>query len=251
MEALGGRYSRAWREIGTRLPRPKAVLMISAHWFIDSVAVTAMRTPRTIHDFYGFPEPLYQIQYPAAGEPWLAERVAYALAPIDVAGDEDWGLDHGVWSVLRHVFPDADIPVVQLSIDRTKPPQFHFDLGRRLRAIRDEGVLIAGSGNIVHNLRAASFEQSARPLDWALRFNAFAKAAIADGRWDTLIDYQGLGADARQSIPTPDHYLPLLYVLGAAYGDEPVSFFNDEIALSSIGMLGVSIGHAQPGGDRP
>ncbi|HZK98855.1 MAG TPA: 4,5-DOPA dioxygenase extradiol [Caulobacteraceae bacterium] len=251
MEALGGPCAEVWREIGRRLPRPKAVLMISAHWFIDSVAVTAMPTPRTIHDFYGFPEPLYQIEYPAAGEPWLAERVAHALAPIDVARDRDWGLDHGAWSVLRHLFPDADIPVVQLSIDRTRPPEFHFELGRRLRVLRDEGILVAGSGDIVHNLRAANLARDASPLDWAVRFNAFAKAAITDGRWDALIDYPALGDDARRSIPTPEHYLPLLYVLGAAYGDEPVSFFNDEIALSAIGMLGVSIGHAQPGGVRP
>lgn len=186
MEALGGRYAEIWREIGTRLPRPEAVLMISAHWFVDAVSVTAMPMPRTIHDFYGFPEPLYQIEYPAAGEPWLAERVAHTLAPIDVARDQDWGLDHGAWSVLRHLFPAADIPVVQLSIDRTKPPQFHFDLGRRLRALRDEGILIAGSGDVVHNLRAASLSEGAPPLDLALRFNAFAKAAIADGRWEVV-----------------------------------------------------------------
>jgi 4,5-DOPA dioxygenase extradiol len=251
MEALGGRYADVWRARGARLPRPKAVLMISAHWFIDSTSVTAMAKPRTIHDFYGFPEALYQIEYPAPGEPWLAERVAHSLAPTSVDLDDDWGLDHGAWSVLRHLFPDADIPVVQLSIDRTEPPAFHFELGRRLRDLRDEGILIAGSGDVVHNLRAANFADGAPVFDWAQRFNAYAKAAIAGGRWETLIDYPALGDDARRSIPTPDHYLPLLYVLGAAYEDEPVSFFNDEIALSSISMLGVSIGHAQPGGDRP
>jgi len=249
MEALGGRFADAWCGIGARLPRPKAVLMVSAHWFIDAVAVTAMARPRTIHDFYGFPEPLYQIDYPAPGEPWLAERAAHALAPIAVVRDHDWGLDHGAWSVLRHVFPKADVPVVQLAIDRTKPPHVHFDLGRRLRVLRDEGVLIAGSGDIVHNLRAASRAPDATAQDWAIRFNAFAKAAIADRRWQALIAYPGLGEDARLSIPTPDHYLPLLYVLGAAFEDEPVSVFNDEIVLSSISMMGVAIGHAQPGGD--
>ncbi len=251
MEALGGRFADTWRSIGASLPRPKAILMVSAHWFIDSTAVTAMDRPRTIHDFYGFPEPLYQIEYPAPGEPWLAERVASALAPTMVGLDQDWGLDHGTWSVLRHAFPDADIPVVQLSIDRTEPPAFHFELGRRLRDLRDEGILIAGSGDIVHNLRAANFAEGALVLDWADRFNAYARAAIAEGRWESLIDYPALGEDARRSIPTPDHYLPLLYVLGAAYADEPVAFFNDEIALSSISMTGVSIGRAQPGGDRP
>jgi 4,5-DOPA dioxygenase extradiol len=250
MEALGGPFADVWRVLGASLPRPKAVLMISAHWFIDSTAVTAMAKPRTIHDFYGFPEPLYQLEYPAPGEPWLAERVARSLAPTFVGLDQDWGLDHGAWSVLRHMFPDADIPVVQLSIDRTEPPTFHFELGRRLRDLRDEGILIAGSGDVVHNLRAANFAAGAPVFDWAQRFNAFAKSAIAGGRWQDLIEYPALGEDARRSIPTPEHYLPLLYVLGAAYEDEPVSFFNDEIALSSISMLGVSIGHAQPGGDR-
>ena len=250
METLGGHFADAWRRLGAGLPRPKAVLMISAHWFIDSTAVTAMPTPRTIHDFYGFPEPLFEIQYPAPGEPWLAERVAHALAPTLVVQDQDWGLDHGTWSVLRHMFPDADIPVVQLSIDRTQPPAFHFDLGRRLRGLRDEGVLVVGSGDVVHNLRAANFAAGAPVFDWAERFNAFAKAAIASRRWGDLVNYPDLGEDAHRSIPTPDHYLPLLYVLGAAYEDEPVSFFTDEIALSSISMLGASIGHAQPGGDR-
>jgi 4,5-DOPA dioxygenase extradiol len=250
LEALGGRFANAWRELGSALPRPKAVLMISAHWFIDSTSVTAMARPRTIHDFYGFPEPLYQIEYSAPGEPWLAERVAHALAPTAVALDQDWGLDHGSWSVLRHAFPNADIPVVQLSVDRTEPPAFHFKLGRRLRDLRDEGILIAGSGDVVHNLRAANFADGAPALDWATRFNTYIKGAIAGRRWDELIDYPKLGDDARRSIPTPDHYLPLLYVLGAGYEDEPVSFFADEIALSSISMLGVSIGHAQPGGDH-
>jgi 4,5-DOPA dioxygenase extradiol len=225
--------------------------MVSAHWYIDATAVTAMPAPRTIHDFYGFPETLYQIRYPAPGDPWLAERVAQLLAPLEVLQDQDWGLDHGAWSVLRHVFPAADVPVVQLSIDRTKPPGFHYELGRRLRELRDEGVLIAGSGDVVHNLRAASLDGGAQPYDWAVRFNDVVRKAIADHSWEPLIDYQALGPDALQSIPTPEHYLPLLYTLGAAYDDEPVVFFNDEIALRSISMLGISIGHAQPGsGDR-
>ncbi|MDE2302776.1 MAG: 4,5-DOPA dioxygenase extradiol [Sphingomonadales bacterium] len=242
METLGGRFAQAWRDLGARLPRPRAVLVVSAHWFIADVAVTAMARPRTIHDFHGFAPELHRIHYPAPGAPWLAARVADALAPMPVNQNADWGLDHGAWAVLRHLFPDADIPVVQFSIDRTRPGAAHFDLGRRLRALRDEGILIIGSGDVVHNLRAASFADDAPVLDWAERFNAFVKAAISARRWDELIDYAALGDDARLSIPTPDHYLPLLYVLGCAHEEEQVSFFTDEIALSSISMLGVSIG---------
>jgi 4,5-DOPA dioxygenase extradiol len=248
MEALGGHYADVWRSLGETLPRPRAVLMISAHWYIEATAVTAMTAPRTIHDFYGFPEALYQIAYPAPGEPWLAERAAHLLAPVQVLQDQDWGLDHGAWSVLRHVFPTADVPVVQLSIDRTKPPGFHFEIGRRLRDLRDEGVLIAGSGDVVHNLRTVSFDDAAEPFDWAVRFNDVVRQAIADHDWQPLIDYSALGPDAQRAIPTPEHYLPLLYTLGAAYDDEPVSFFNDEIVFRSISMLGVSVGHAQPRG---
>lgn len=244
---LGGRYADVWRELASGLPRPKAVLMVSAHWYVDAVAVTAMGAPRTIHDFYGFPEALYHIGYPAPGSPWLAGRVADLLAPLPVREDHDWGLDHGTWSVLRHLIPEADVPVVQLSIDRTRPPGFHFELGRRLRDLRDEGVLVAGSGDVVHNLRAASFAEAAAPYDWALRFNDFVKTAIADGRRSQLIDYPALGADADLSIPTPDHYLPLLYVLGAAFDDEAPYFFNDDVALRSVSMLGVALGHAQAG----
>lgn len=246
MEALGGRYAQAWRALGESLPRPRAVLMISAHWYIDATAVTAMQSPRTIHDFYGFPEALYQISYPAPGEPWLAQRAAHLLSPMKVVQDQDWGLDHGTWSVLRHVFPAADVPVVQLSIDRTQPPDFHFELGRRLRELRDEGVLIAGSGDIVHNLRTLKPDGPA--YDWAVRFNDAVRGAIARHDWQPLINYPALGPDAQRAIPTPEHYLPLLYTLGAAYEDEPVAFFNDEIALGSVSMLGVSIGHPEPGG---
>jgi 4,5-DOPA dioxygenase extradiol len=247
MEALGGPYADAWRRLGETLPRPRAVLMISAHWYIDATAVTAMKVPRTIHDFYGFPEALYRITYRAPGEPWLAERVTNLLAPVEVLQDHDWGLDHGAWSVLRHLIPDANVPVVQLSIDRTKPPNFHFEIGRRLRDLRDEGVLIAGSGDVVHNLQTVSFDVGAQAYDWAVRFNDVVRQKIADHDWQPLINYSALGQDVRKSIPTPEHYLPLLYTLGAAYEDEPVSFFNDEIALKSISMLGVSIGHPEPG----
>jgi len=242
MEALGGRYADVWRGIGAAMDRPRAILMVSAHWFMDGSQVTAMAQPRTIHDFYGFPEALYSLRYPAPGDPDLAAGIARILAPLSVAQDYAWGLDHGAWSVLLHLFPEADIPVVQLSIDRTKPGQFHFDVGRRLRGLRDEGVLIVGSGNIVHNLHAAVRSSQAPPADWATRFNASARTALAQGRWDELVNYEGLGPDARRSIPTPEHYLPLLYVLGAAFEGETASFFNDDIAFSSISMLGVALG---------
>jgi 4,5-DOPA dioxygenase extradiol len=251
MAALGGRYADIWRGLASGLPQPKAVLMVSAHWYVDGLAVTAMDTPRTIHDFYGFPEDLYRIRYPAPGSPWLADRVTDLLSPLPVIQDQDWGLDHGAWSVLRHLIPDADVPVVQLSIDRTRPPEFHFELGERLRELRDEGILVAGSGDVVHNLRAADFAPGAAPYDWALRFNELVKSAIAGGRRRALIDYPALGGDARRAIPTPDHYLPLLYVLGAAFDDEEPAFFSDEVALASISMLGVTMGHPQPGAAGP
>lgn len=251
MATLDSRYANTWRGLARGLPQPKAVLMVSAHWYVDDLAVTAMKAPRTIHDFYGFPEELYRIGYPAPGSPWLADRVVDLLAPLPVTHDQDWGLDHGAWSVLRHLIPDADVPVVQLSIDRTKPPEFHFELGQRLRELRDEGVLVAGSGDVVHNLRAASFADDAAPYDWAVRFNDFVKSAIAGGRRRELIDYQALGGDAQLAIPTPDHYLPLLYVLGAAFDDEEPVFFNDEVALASVSMLGLAVGHPQPGAAGP
>ena len=247
MEALGGRFADQWRRLGAALPRPRAILMVSAHWFVDETAVTAMAMPRTIHDFYGFPEELFAVQYPAPGEPWLAQRVANQLSPLPVKADHDWGLDHGTWSVLRHAFPHADVPVVQLSINRMKPPSFHFEMGRRLRDLRDEGVLVAGSGDVVHNLRAVRWQDGAPPYDWAIRFNTLVRETIATGDRGSLVDYLALGDDAKHAAPTPDHYLPLLYVLGAAYDDEPAVFFTDEIALGSIGMLGVALGRPQPG----
>ncbi len=243
MNALGGTYADVWRALGKALPRPKAVLMVSAHWYIDATAVTAMPRPRTIHDFYGFPKPLYDLRYPAPGDAWLAERTADLLGPVPVVRDQDWGLDHGTWSVLLHLLPDADIPVVQLAIDARQPPRFHYELGARLAALRDEGVLVAGSGDVVHNLRAADMSGGA-PYDWAVRFNDFVKQAIAERRHDPLVDYLEGGEDARRAVPTAEHYLPLLYLLGLQRDDDPVTFFNDEIALRSVSMLGAVIGEA-------
>ena len=239
MNALGGPFIPAWRGLGQEIEKPRAVLMVSAHWYIPEVAVTAMAHPKTIHDFGGFPRPLYEVQYPAPGAPWLAARVQDLLAPQPVRADQEWGLDHGAWSVLMHVWPDADVPIVQLSIDRRQAPQFHYDLGKRLAPLRDEGVLIAGSGDVVHNLRAM---RQGEPYDWATRFNDAAKNAITARDHAALIDYLSFGEDARLSAPTPEHYLPLLYVLGASAPEDPIAFFTDAFDLGSVSMLGVRVG---------
>ena len=236
------RHADIWARIGREFPRPKAILSISAHWFTRGVGVTAMETPKTIHDFGGFPQALFDMQYPAPGSPALAARVRDLLAPLPVALDQDWGLDHGTWSVLTHVYPKADIPVVQISIDASQPPQFHYDLGKRLAPLRDEGVLIFGSGNIVHNLgvmRRGDTGHNNGGFDWAERFNTFARAALTGRNDQALIDYALQGADARQSIPTPEHYLPLLYVLGAGAG-EALVIENDGLEMGSISMLSAS-----------
>lgn len=236
-------YAEAWAALGKSLPRPKAVLAISAHWYIPSTAVTGMVRPRTIHDFGGFPDELFRVQYPAPGSPDLAGRVAQALAPASVRLDESWGLDHGTWSVLRHVFPKADIPVVQLSIDETKPPPFHYDIGRKLLPLREEGVLIVGSGNLVHNLHAYAWgRRGVEPYDWALRFEEQARKTMAAGNDGGLIDYGKLGQDAALSIPTPEHYLPLLYVLGSRQPGEKAAFPVEGVDGGSVSMLAVQIG---------
>ncbi|MES2895717.1 MAG: 4,5-DOPA dioxygenase extradiol [Pseudomonadota bacterium] len=244
MNALGGPYAETWRALGESLPRPKAILCISAHWYVEETAVTAMSAPRTIHDFYGFPKPLYDIAYPAPGDAWLADRVTDLLAPIPVRHDQDWGLDHGAWSVLMHLFPRADVPVLQLAIDLRQPPIFHYELGRKLAELREEGVLILGSGDWVHNLGLAIRAQSAKPFDWADRFNETVKALIAAHDHGPLIDWISLGQDAALSIPTDEHYLPLLYVLGAQGEGDEVTFFNDAVDLGAISMTGVTIGRA-------
>ncbi|MDE3196125.1 MAG: 4,5-DOPA dioxygenase extradiol, partial [Acidobacteriota bacterium] len=217
MNALAdNEYTRAWRGIGDRTGKPKAILAISAHWFVPGAAVTVSTAPRTIHDFGGFPRELYRVRYPAPGDPDLALRVQKLLAPLPVVLDNSWGLDHGTWSVLKHVYPDADVPVVQLSIDETKPAAFHFEAGLRLAQLRDEGVLIAGSGNLVHNLHAYAWGRHAPdPYDWAVRFEGEVRQAIQAREFAPLVEYEKLGRDAMLSIPTPEHYLPLLYVLGA------------------------------------
>lgn len=236
-------YTEAWSRIGREIPAPKAVLMISAHWYVAETGVTVTTAPRTIHDFGGFPRELYQVQYPAPGDPALARRVRDLLAPLPVKLDESWGLDHGTWSVLKHVYPEAAVPVVQLSIDETQPPSFHFELGRRLAPLRDEGVLIAGSGNLVHNLHAYAWGRHLpEPYDWAVRFESEARQMIQAGEVKPLIAYDKLGRDAALSIPTPEHYLPLLYVVAAGQPGETVSFPVQGIDGGSVSMLAVKIG---------
>jgi len=210
--------TRAWQQFGRSIPPPVAVLCISAHWYIGSSAVTAMDSPRTLHDFGGFPRELYEIDYPAPGAPELAARVQELSGPEAVSMDMSWGLDHGSWSVLRHVFPRADIPVVQLSIDATQPAQFHYELGRRLAALRAADVLIAGSGGAVHNLELHARAEDAQPLGWAVRAEQQLVELLEAGAHESLIEFRRLGADVQRGIPTPEHYLPLLYVLGAAPG---------------------------------
>jgi len=217
-------YTESWRRLGNSFPKPKAILSVSAHWYTEGTAVTAMDKPKTIHDFYGFPQALFDVQYPALGDPHLASRVRELLEPVEVRLDESWGLDHGTWSVLKHAYPGADIPVVQLSIDGTQPP------------LRDEGVLVAGSGNVVHNLRLMKRAGGA-PFDWAVRFNERIREALASRDHRVLVDFEKLGEDARLSVPTPEHYLPLLYVAALQGEDEPMSFVVDGYDLGSVSML--------------
>jgi 4,5-DOPA dioxygenase extradiol len=236
-------YTAAWARIGQSMPRPKAIVIVSAHWYLPGTLVTAMERPRTIHDFGGFPRALYEVTYPAPGDPALARQVQSLLAPLDVGLDDRWGLDHGTWSVLLHLYPEADVPVVQLSIDETQPASFHYEIGRRLAPLRDEGILIAGSGNVIHNLHTYAWgRHPVEPFDWALRFEAQARALIESGDHRPLVDYESLGRDAMLSAPTPDHYLPLLYVLGTRRDGEPATFPVEGIDGGSVSMLAVRIG---------
>ena len=240
---LNNSYTEAWQRIGAEVPKPKAILSISAHWFVSETGVTIATAPKTIHDFGGFPRELYQVQYPAPGDPQLARRVQKLLAPLEVKLDNSWGLDHGTWSVLRHVYPDADVPVVQLSIDENRRASFHFEIGKRLAPLREEGVLIVGSGNLVHNLHAYAWgRHMPDPYDWALRFENEAKDMILAGEFKPLVDYEKLGKDAELSVPTPDHYLPLLYVIGARQQGDIIRFPVEGIDGGSISMLTVQFG---------
>jgi len=235
-------YTEAWAAIGRSVPRPKAVLCVSAHWYIPGVAVTSAERPRTIHDFSGFPQELFEVRYPAPGSPEIAARVGELLGEAAM-DDGGWGLDHGTWSVLCHVFPAADVPVVQLSIDARQPSAWHYELGKRLAPLRDEGVLVTGSGNLVHNLRAYAWGKTdVEPYDWAVRFERRARELMLAGDHAPLADYQSMGEDAMLSSPTPDHFLPLLYVLATQGDDDAVTFPVEGFDGGSISMLSVRVG---------
>jgi 4,5-DOPA dioxygenase extradiol len=237
------RYTACWAAVGRSVPRPRAVLAISAHWYIPCSAVTINRSPPTIHDFGGFPPELYQVQYPAPGSPELARRVQELLAPVSVKSDESWGLDHGTWAVLKHVFPRADIPVVQLGIDGTQPPRFHYEMGKRLAPLREEGVLVIGSGNLVHNLTAYAWgDREVRPFDWAVRFEEQVIKSLRNGDAEALVDYGRFGREALLSVPTPDHYLPLLYLLGLRREQDRIDFPVQGVDGGSVSMRAIQIG---------
>jgi len=235
-------FYRSWVELGRKLPKPKAVLCISAHWETRGVYVTATETPETIHDFYGFPKALFDVQYPAPGNPRLAQRVAELVSSLQVRLDPGRGLDHGAWSVLVAMYPAADIPVVQLSLDTGQPGKFHYALARELAPLRDEDVLILGSGNMVHNLPMFSFHDP-QPLPWAVECDTELRRRIQAREHESLMDYDTLGPHARLAVPTPEHYFPLLYCLALQEQTEPASFFNSRV-ISAISMTSVLIGAA-------
>ena len=236
-------FSLRWRQMGKEIPRPSAVLVVSAHWFTRGTHITAMEHPATIHDFGGFPQALFDVQYPAPGNPQLAADTAAMIHSATVGLSHDWGLDHGAWTVIRHMYPDADIPVLQLSIDFTKDGAWHYDLAKELSDLRKKGVLILGSGNMVHNLRLVSWEMiQGGGYDWAIGMNDRFKQLILDRNHTALTRYEGLGKEAKLAIPTPEHYLPLLYTLALQDKNETVSFFNDKAVGGSLTMTSVKIG---------
>jgi 4,5-DOPA dioxygenase extradiol len=236
-------YTRAWNALGAALPRPRAILAISAHWYLPGTHVTAMDRPRTIHDFGGFPQELFRVEYPANGDRAVAVRVQELLAPVRVGLDEEWGLDHGTWSVLCHVYPRADIPVVQLALDETKPASFHYELARGLAPLRDEGVLVVGSGNLVHNLHTYAWgRHPVEPFEWATRFEQEARQLLLKRDHAPLIAYESLGRNALLSVPTPEHYLPLLYVIALQREGEAITFPVEGVDGGSISMLSVQVG---------
>jgi 4,5-DOPA dioxygenase extradiol len=242
-------FSSRWQQLGKSLPRPRAILCISAHWETWGTLVTSMEEPRTIHDFGGFPPELYQIQYPAPGSSWLAGEIRNSITSSKVSFDLDWGLDHGCWSVLHRMFPAADLPVVQLSLDYTKPANEHYAIGRELAGLREKGILVVGSGNMVHNLslvetRGEGFRDFNRPFGfpWAIAANDLFKKLIAEERHEELADYQALGDAAQLAVPTPEHFLPLLYVLGLKQEGEKIVYFNDQLLAGSLTMTSFTLG---------
>lgn len=238
-------FSRTWSKFGKEIPKPKAVLVVSAHWLTNGTFVTAMEQPRTIHDFGGFPQELFNVQYPAKGSPELAAATSKLITSTSVGLDHEWGLDHGTWSVVKHMYPDADIPVLQLSIDYNKPAQYHYDLAQQLKSLRSKGVLIIGSGNMVHNLRMVAWDKLQEPeygFDWAIEMNTIFKEKIGNRDVQSLINYEKLGAAAKLAIPTPDHYYPLIYSLALQDKQDEISFFNDKLVGGSLNMTSVKFG---------
>jgi 4,5-DOPA dioxygenase extradiol len=238
-------FSRRWKAMAKEIPVPTAVLVVSAHWFTKGTRITAMDFPKTIHDFGGFPDELFNVQYKAPGNPVLAKETAALLHSAHVELDHDWGLDHGTWTVIRQMYPEAKIPVLQLSIDYSKPPQYHYDLAKELYALRRKGVLIIGSGNMVHNLRMVAWDKMNTDnygFDWAIRLNDKFKELITDGDFKPLINFESLGKDALLAIPTPEHYLPLLYTLGLKGSNDKATFFNDKLVAGSLTMTSLKLG---------
>jgi 4,5-DOPA dioxygenase extradiol len=237
-------FSQRWKKLGEEIPTPKAVLVISAHWFTKGTKITAMDFPKTIHDFGGFPQELFDVQYPAPGNPQLANETKSLIHSVGVELDHDWGLDHGAWTVVKHMYPHANVPVLQLSIDYTKPPQYHYDLAKELFELRKKGVLILGSGNIVHNLRMVNWQMMGKEgggYDWAITMNNKFKTLINSGDHVALIHYTSLGKEATLAIPTPEHYLPLLYSLALQDQKDEVSLFNDKALGGSLTMTSVKL----------
>jgi len=237
-------FSDRWAAMAKEIPVPKAVLVVSAHWYGRGTKITAMDFPSTIHDFGGFPQALFDVQYPAPGSPTLARETASLVKSTDIELDHDWGLDHGTWTVVRHMYPLANVPILQLSINYAKGPEYHYQLAKELYELRRKGVLIIGSGNMVHNLRLAAWHRLNDPFgyDWALNINERFKAMILDGDHKALINYRTLGADVQLAIPTPEHYLPLIYTLGLKGSKDDITFFNDKTVGGSLSMTSVKFG---------
>lgn len=235
-------FTRSWRALGQRIGKPRAILMVSAHWLTRGVAVDVNTQPETIHDFGAFPKALFDVRYPAPGAPFLAQRVAQLLQPQVVNSSTQWGLDHGTWSVLRHMYPEADVPIAQISIAVKQPLRYHYEIGQMLRPLRDEGVLIVGSGNVVHNLPRMDWMRPDAGFDWADRFQELVRSSIEKGEDERLIDYPSLGSDALQAIPSSDHYLPLLYVLGARdASDDMPHFETPQCCYGSLSMMSIGL----------
>lgn len=238
-------FSNTWKKLGKEIFKPKAVLVISAHWLTNGTFVTAMEKPKTIHDFGGFPKELFEVEYPAPGNPELAQEISKNIVSTSVGLDHDWGLDHGAWTVIRHMYPNADIPVLQMSIDYSKPASYHYELAKQLVSLRKKGVLIVGSGNMVHNLRMVAWDKLNEPefgYDWAKEINQIFKEKISSNSHNDLIAYEKLGSAAKLAIPTPDHYFPLIYTLALQGKNDEISFFNDKAVGGSLTMTSVKFG---------